>query len=173
MRLVPDRGLPSATYIPGQTKKLDPAAYAPPAEPSPAAAWHQSQAFLWACDLFNHGCYWEAHEVWEGIWKSLGGRGTSADFVKGLIKLAAAGVKVREGNLAGVLRHARRARELFASVAEKSDGQDRCAGLSLLALRNVASELGRIDSIETSPFPGPCRVLPMLLLPEPTSSRTA
>ena len=35
------------------------------------------------------------HETWEAVWKACGRRGTPADFLKGLIKLAAAGVKSR------------------------------------------------------------------------------
>ena len=42
-----------------------------------------------------------------------GRTGKVADILKGLIKLAAAGVKAREGKPAGVRRHARRAEELF------------------------------------------------------------
>lgn len=72
----------------------------------------------WAIDLFNNGFYWESHEVWEAIWVALGRVGTQADFVKGLIKLAAAGVKAREGNANGVQRHARRAAELFESYSQ-------------------------------------------------------
>lgn len=75
-------------------------------------------AHHWAVDLFNFGYYWEAHEAWEVIWHAFGRHGTEADFVKALIKLAAAGVKAREGNAAGVQRHARRAGELFRSVAK-------------------------------------------------------
>ena len=59
--------------------------------------WRDSQAFCFAVDLFNHGYYWESHEVWESLWHACGRRGTAADFLKSLIKLAAAGVKVAEG----------------------------------------------------------------------------
>ncbi len=74
-------------------------------------------AHHWAVDLFNYGYYWEAHEAWEAIWHAFGRRGTEATFVKALIKLAAAGVKAREGNATGVQRHAARASELFRLVA--------------------------------------------------------
>ena len=75
-------------------------------------------AHHWAVDLFNNGYYWEAHEAWEGLWHAYGRSGAKADFVKGLIKLSAAGVKAREGNAAGVNRHAQRAVDLFRGVAE-------------------------------------------------------
>ncbi len=70
-----------------------------------------------AIDLFNHGFYWEAHEAWEALWHAAGRKGAAADFLKGLIKLAAAGVKAREGRAAGVRQHAQRAEELFTHMA--------------------------------------------------------
>ena len=75
-------------------------------------------AHFWAADLFNNGYYWEAHEAWEGLWHAYRRSGAKADFVKGLIKLSAAGVKAREGNASGVSRHARRAVELFRAATE-------------------------------------------------------
>ena len=48
---------------------------------------------------YNAGYYWEAHEAWEAAWVIAGRQGPTADFYKGLIKLAAAGVKLYEGNL--------------------------------------------------------------------------
>ena len=85
--------------------------------------------FLRGVALFNAGYYWEAHEVWEGLWHAYGRRGELADVVKALIKLAAAGVKVREGHEHGVRVHARRAADLFASV--RGAGASRLLGLDL------------------------------------------
>ena len=98
-------------------------------------------AHHWAMDLFNYGYYWEAHEAWEAIWHAFGRDGIAANFVKGLIKLAAAGVKAREGNATGVQRHARRASELFRFVAE-----DRQHGGDLLGLDPIrlAAESDRL-----------------------------
>lgn len=78
--------------------------------------------------LFNAGYYWEAHEAWEGVWIAAGRSGLVADFVKGLIKLAAAGVKLREGELNGVRRHLGRAAELFTLtqsrlISRSEDGE--------------------------------------------------
>ena len=57
---------------------------------------------------------------------------------KGLIKLAAAGVKARESRSAGVRQHAQRAAELFRSV---SAGEDHSQfGLSLSALLDNAEQ---------------------------------
>jgi hypothetical protein len=79
-----------------------------------------SPQFLWGVRLFNAGYYWEAHEVWEGLWHAHGRCGTKADLLRGLIKLAAAGVKVREGQEHGVRVHAHRAAELFARVRQEA-----------------------------------------------------
>jgi hypothetical protein len=88
-----------------------------------------SPRFLRGVSLFNAGYYWEAHEVWEGLWHACGRHGVMADVVKALIKLAAAGVKVREGHEHGVRVHARRASELFASA--QNAGASHQLGLNL------------------------------------------
>ena len=53
-----------------------------------------SKAYLYAFDLYNHGFFWESHVWWEALWNKAGRKGESADFIKGLIKLAASGVKI-------------------------------------------------------------------------------
>lgn len=69
------------------------------------------------CLLFDAGYYWEAHEAWEQVWIEAGRTGDCANFWKGLIKLAAAGVKVYEGNATGARRHLSRAIELLSPLA--------------------------------------------------------
>src|SRR6202171_6004569 len=66
-----------------------------PALPDPEK-WSSNAPYLCGLDLFNHGYYWEAHEAWESLWHACGHKGLVADFLKGLIKLAAGGVKKRE-----------------------------------------------------------------------------
>ncbi len=50
-------------------------------EPQPAELivddWLRCRDYLRGIDLFNHGYYWEAHEVWEGLWHTAGHRGRS------------------------------------------------------------------------------------------------
>lgn len=106
--------------------------------PSPLipSRWQENETYLYAVDLFNHGYYWEAHEAWESLWHAAGRHGQVGDFLKGLIKLAAAGVKYREGNAAGVERHLDRARELLLSV----DAPTFC-GIELLELLNLRLQL--------------------------------
>jgi hypothetical protein len=75
-----------------------------------------SPLFRRGVELFDAGYYWEAHEAWEVLWHAAGRRGATADVLRGLIKLAAAGIKVRERREAGVRTHARRAADCFASA---------------------------------------------------------
>jgi predicted metal-dependent hydrolase len=84
--------------------------------------------------LFNGGFYWEAHEAWERLWHALGRRGNEANLVKALIKIAAAGVKVRQGQPWGVSTHSRRALELVRSL--RSSAGDRLLGLDLAVLES-------------------------------------
>lgn len=106
--------LPPYTYVPGLTPhpQSDPRGHSP-AGLDRAAGDPVERGTI----LFDRGYYWEAHEAWEAAWKLAGRRGPCADFVKGLIKLAACGVKCLEKNRAGAARHARRAAQLFHELA--------------------------------------------------------
>jgi hypothetical protein len=88
------------------------------AQPIEGERWAESAAYLRGIVLFNRGYYWEAHEAWESLWHAHGRRGAVATILRALIKLAAAGVKVREGRPGGVRTHAARAAALFEGVRE-------------------------------------------------------
>jgi hypothetical protein len=106
-------------------------------EEAPGAS---SPRFLRGVSLFNAGYYWEAHEVWEGLWHGYGRRGPTADVIKALIKLAAAGVKVREGHEHGVRIHAARAADLFEAARSAAPTESLGLDLDELAVRcrNIA-----------------------------------
>lgn len=93
------------------------------------AAGFASPAFLHAIDLYHHGYFWEAHEVWEALWHAAGRRGPTAEIYRGLIRLAAAGFKAREGARVGVARHAAAAARDLASGATAPDCPLDLAGL--------------------------------------------
>jgi predicted metal-dependent hydrolase len=129
LRFVPDSAFPPYTFIPGRAPHpvSDPAGhlFAQPTElssPLDPARWQESRAYLYGVDLFNHGYYWEAHEVWEGLWRAADRSGILADFLKGLIKLAATGVKVRQGQPRGVAGHAAGAANHFRDIARQLGG---------------------------------------------------
>ena len=65
----------------------------------------ENEEYRYGADLFNAGFFWEAHEAWEGLWLAHGRKGPVARVVQALIKLAAAGVKIREGQPAGARTH--------------------------------------------------------------------
>ena len=116
--------------------------------------------------------YWESHEAWESIWHAFGATGRQANFVKGLIKLAAAGVKAREGRAVGVKRHAGRAIKIFDASANADAGRsDSCIGLSYAWLRSQVQLI--FDHPEAFVEDSHCDVMcvfPFSLVPEhPTS----
>jgi hypothetical protein len=146
-RFAPDRPLPPYTFVPGRAPHptSDPAGHRfgvpeevpPRLEPS---RWQTSGAYLFGLDLFNAGFYWEAHVELEGLWLAEGRRGVVADFLKGLIKLAAAGVKHLEGRPAGVRSHAGRAAGLWREVCRAS-AADVFLGLRLAELIALAEAI--------------------------------
>ena len=148
-RFLPGVPLPPYTFIPGRNPHpvSDPAGHmhgrsaehpAPPDE----SRWRECPTFLHGVDLFNHGFYWEAHEAWESLWHACGRKGPTADFLRGLIKLAAAGVKVREGVPEGVASHAARAAAIFDDVARRLGGDARMFGMRLSDLSASARVVG-------------------------------
>jgi len=173
-RFVPDAPLPPYSYVPGRFPHpmSDPAGhlYGKPPERSPSPdpqRWRESRAYLYGVDLLNFGYYWEAHEVWEGLWHACGRTGPTADFFRGLIKLAAAGVKVRQGVPAGVASHAARAAAVFRSAAERLGGDDaRFFGLrigDLLAYSRAVEAMA--PTVEGDREEGVKIVFPFVLLP--------
>jgi hypothetical protein len=102
--------------------------------------------WLHAIDLFNAGYYWEAHEAWESLWHVLGRTTPEARLVQGLIRLAAACVKIREGSPEGVKRHTLRARELLGDAVAVDRGADASGSAALgLSCTSIASLLGELD----------------------------
>lgn len=56
--------------------------------------WPALESYLRGVDLFNRFYFWEAHEVWEALWKSHLPDSDPARFIQGLINLAASFLKV-------------------------------------------------------------------------------
>ena len=122
--------------------------------------------YMRGIELFNQCEFFEAHEVWEAVWHACGRRGKLADLVKGLIKLAAAGVKAREGSAEGVRRHLLRGAELFEKVDQAIHPNPWLLGLRPLALALRARDLAEKSEelVNTSDEPVVV-VMPMELYP--------
>lgn len=57
------------------------------------AAWFRTGDYLYGVDLYNHGYYWEAHEAWEGLWKTTRRKDLPGLFLQGLIQVSGALLK--------------------------------------------------------------------------------
>jgi hypothetical protein len=173
-RLLSPAELPPYTYVPG-TQTPHPIRHPEghshnrkgrPSKPLTADNWAENRTYLVAIDLFNAGYYWEAHEEWERLWRISNPDSCAGRFLKGLIKLSAAGVKVRENSIHGVRRHAASAGEVFADVAAES-GTERYCGLKLTTLQFAADRAAQLTYKEKLPPGKPIRVFPFLLQPVP------
>lgn len=121
----------------------------PPAPPILDDGWESSRVYRRGVELFNAGYYWEAHEAWESLWHAHGRHGATAEVLKALIKLAAAGVKVREGRPAGTRTHASRAADLFEAACRT--GGTRCLGLDLREWAGRARRLAADPPVDQAP----------------------
>ena len=147
-RYAPGIEFPPYSYVPGKYPhpESDPAGHSygvelDPIDLLPEQKLVEHSTFLYAVDLFNHGYYWEAHEQWEQLWHACGRKGATADLLKGLIKLAAAGVKYREGVLAGMLKHGTRAIELFETVGQDGLMRIQFDGINMMLLIEIAKQI--------------------------------
>jgi uncharacterized protein len=159
-RLLPEEPLPPYAFVPGRHPhpESDPAGHSfgrqrIPAELLDSVRWSTSRPYLFGIDLFNEGFYWESHVEFESLWLAAGRKGTTADFLKGLIHLAAAGVKHLEGKPDGVKSHSARAAELWQNVTcDPSLDCASCFGFSLEGLRDLAQSIHGKGWPETRPL---------------------
>lgn len=105
------RPFPAYRFIPGRSPhpRVDPAGHShgmPEWRPEPVSPekWDESDAWLYGVDLFNHGYWWEAHEVLEGLWHAAGRTTSEARFLQGLIQIAAGCLKREMGEAGGAQR---------------------------------------------------------------------
>jgi hypothetical protein len=177
-RYVPDAALPPYAFVPGRGLPhpvRDPAGHLFGSEPTPETIepqrWRECRGYLWGVDLFNHGFYWEAHEAWEGVWRTFDRSRTPALFLKGLIKLAAAGVKTREGVLHGIRSLAAGAAGHFGEVASRADGGATYCGLNVAELEAIATRVEReMTPLADDSAPGPRIVFDFVLRPGATAT---
>lgn len=170
-RLLPSTDLPDYTYVPGSDTPhpyRDARGHSYQRKsPSPkmltANTWAENRHYLLALDYFNHGYYWESHEEWERLLRTTGTDSPVGRFLKGLVKLSAAGVKVRENSIHGVRRHAASAGEVFADVAAEV-GTEYFCGLEFTTLQFAADRAAQISYKDKIGSPHePARVFPFVL----------
>ena len=151
LRFLADEPFPPYAFVPGRFPHptADPAGHSfgitpvvpPRLDPE---KWHECRPYLYGIDLFNGGYYWESHVAWESMWLACGRKGDVADFLKGLIKKAAAGVKALEEMPEGVKSHSGRAAELWRGVVRSLKTEhDFFMGFRISELIEVAEEIYR------------------------------
>jgi len=140
---------PPYAFVPGHwphpTRDPDGHSYGkaePKAQPLNFDAWQECTGYLHGVNLFNAGYYWEAHEAWENVWNALGREGLEADLLKGLIKLAAVGIKIRQNYQEAGQSLARQAGRHLQDIRTKRN-EALCAGLNLDEIILWCEELGK------------------------------
>lgn len=97
--------LPSYRFVPGSTPHptTDPRGHSydrpPPFPVAPVDGhrWRDSPGYLYGCDLYNRGFWWEAHEAWEAIWQLAGRESPERAALQGLIQMANCHLKLYMG----------------------------------------------------------------------------
>ena len=143
----PALDLPRWAYLPGTTlepdraplehaKALVPKAYENGVDP-------RDPAFRYGLALHHAGLFWEAHEVWEAVWKAAPKNGCDRLLLRGLIQRANAHLKLRMGRPAAALRLLDEAAGELAEFMRRRGGVD--IGLrSGTGLRPILDDIRRV-----------------------------
>lgn len=95
----------------------------PPVVHVPPERWRESEDYLYGCDLYNHGYWWEAHEAWEGLWQTCDKKATQGRFLQGLIQTAACHLKLHMASASGVERLRGSSLEYLRGTRAEIDGE--------------------------------------------------
>jgi len=141
--------MPARRHIPGSGSVPDMAVLK-------AATADPGNAFAYGADLFNHGFFWEAHEVWEAVWVAAPPNSVRRLALRTLIQMANACLKLAMGKRNAFER-------LATEVAQISPGEGLAhEGLDMAALSScfqrfaadIAREMGGLKLPEAhSDFP--------------------
>ncbi len=87
----------------------------PPPRMSPDR-WRENDVYLHGVDCYNFAYWWECHEELEALWHLTGHEGTEAQFLQGIIQVAAANLRRHVGSPVGAKRLAGEAVQRLESV---------------------------------------------------------
>jgi hypothetical protein len=96
-------------------------AYGIPETPPPSVPperWTENAVYLYGIDLYNFAYWWACHEELEGLWHLTGHQGREAQFLQGIIQVAAANLKRHVKEPEGARRLGGEAIRRLASVGE-------------------------------------------------------
>jgi len=122
--------LPAQPHVPGRG-----------ADPRAGQGWVEpavEERFAYACDLFEAGFYWEAHEVWEARWAELPEATVAARYQQALLLVAASLHKHEVGEPEGADQLLVQARRVFRGVTARRG--DVVAGLDVAALLGATEQ---------------------------------
>lgn len=86
-----------------------------------ASGWRVLTPYLYGIDLYNYCYWWECHETLEGLWISAGRYAPHAQFVQGLIQVAAANLHWHKGNRQPARSLAKKGTERIEAAAGKEE----------------------------------------------------
>jgi hypothetical protein len=129
-RFAPQVPLPTVAFVPGRAGSKRPADgwLKVDARTLPPDRWRENEAWLHGVDLWNAGFLWEAHEAWETIWR-IPYDAEQAEFLRGMIQCAAAGLKLAIGNGSSATNLARASLDRIGRIEPLATG--RFMGLDL------------------------------------------
>jgi uncharacterized protein len=142
LRYCPHLPLPAGRYIPGRSPKEEHRKDLPKikVEDLPPEQWQKNEAYLYGFDLYRHGFFYEAHEVWEELWHKMGHKTIPGLLLKALIQNAAVQLKMLSGDLKTAGRMRLRAGNLLEQVLASIRPREDFMGLSLVSLLKDLSE---------------------------------
>lgn len=98
-------------------------AYGVPEVPPPSIPpeeWRRNEEYRYGIDLYNFAFWWECHESLEGLWHLTGHSGAEAEFLQGIIQVAAANLRRHVGTPDGARRLGGEAVRHLAAVQKRS-----------------------------------------------------
>ncbi len=122
-----EQAFPRYRFVPGLTPhpRRHPQGHAygttetPPPRMDPGQ-WRENSVYRHGIDLYNYAYWWECHEALEGLWHLTGHQGTEAQFLQGIIQVAAANLRRHLGTPGGARRLGREAIARLESVGLSS-----------------------------------------------------
>ncbi len=130
-----------------------------PAPPVPLSALPEAPLFRYGEQLFRAGYWWEAHAIWEELWRAAdredAGETPEREVLRAFVQLAAAALKNDLGGVRGSRKLLSAARSRMAWVADRGDtGLLRPRFEALCAAAGLAAGGGTRVSAESGEAPG-------------------
>ncbi len=130
-----------------------------PAPPVPLSALSEAPLFRYGEQLFRAGYWWEAHAVWEELWRAAAreepGETPEREVLRAFVQLSAAALKNDLGGVRGSRKLLSAARSRMARVSDRGDtGLLRPRFEALRVAAGLAAGGGTRASAESGEAPG-------------------